>query len=222
MHSCVYCSGSHLLPDSSVKRVAFKRGGPTQAKALLARFLRDRLSGYSVHRKEAHLRHQSFLSPYLHFGQISALAIALKASAFGDMCILHYISQIPLSPSTPLQQQQQPYKQVKQHSTSSAEDRRRFLDELLVWREMAAHFVFQHPDNYDGKCLRQCVHDKMRIRSWLRLIYRLVKHTHTPTHGRLLRHPCLGARLSARAPGRRAQPPLHAAGTGGGAVRNVL
>ena len=66
------------IPNSSVKRVPFKRGGPTQAKALLARFLRDRLSGYAAHRKEANLRHQSFLSPYLHFGHISALFIALK------------------------------------------------------------------------------------------------------------------------------------------------
>lgn len=66
------------INNSSVKRVPFKRGGGTQAKALLARFLRDRLSGYAKHRKEADRRHQSFLSPYLHFGHISALYVALK------------------------------------------------------------------------------------------------------------------------------------------------
>lgn len=68
---------------SSVPRVAFKRGGPTQAKALLARFLRDRLKGYATHRKEASLRHQSFLSPYLHFGHISSLYVALKVGRKG-------------------------------------------------------------------------------------------------------------------------------------------
>lgn len=41
--------------------------------------------------------------------------------------------------------------QVKEHTASSAEDRRRFLDEMLVWREMAVHFVYYHPDNYDGE-----------------------------------------------------------------------
>lgn len=46
--------------------------------------------------------------------------------------------------------------QVKQHTASSAEDRRRFLDEMLTWREMAVHFVYYHPDNYDG-ALRACV-----------------------------------------------------------------
>lgn len=65
---------------SSVARVPFKRGGPVQAKALLARFLRDRLSGYAAHRKEANLRHQSFLSPYLHFGHLSSLYMALKVT----------------------------------------------------------------------------------------------------------------------------------------------
>lgn len=39
---------------------------------------------------------------------------------------------------------------MKEHTASSAEDRRRFLDEMLVWREMAVHFVYYHPDNYDG------------------------------------------------------------------------
>lgn len=38
---------------------------------------------------------------------------------------------------------------MKQHQGSSAEDRRRFLDEMLTWREMAVHFVYYHPDDYD-------------------------------------------------------------------------
>ncbi len=102
--------------DRSVPRVAFKRGGPTQAKLLLARFLRDRLAGYQAYRKEAAARHQSFLSPYLHFGHISPLYIALK---------------------------------VHQHTASSPDDRRRFCDELLTWREMAIHFVYHHRESYD-------------------------------------------------------------------------
>lgn len=48
-----------------------------------------------------------------------------------------------------------PCTQVKEHTASSAEDRRRFLDEMLVWREMAVHFVYYHPDNYDGACARR-------------------------------------------------------------------
>jgi hypothetical protein len=62
---------------------------------------------------------------------------------------------------------------VKQHSTSSAEDRRRFLDELLTWREVAIHFVFYHPDNYDGKS----VHDG--VGSTVATALLTCKHTHT-------------------------------------------
>lgn len=45
------------------------------------------MSGYAAHRKEANLRHQSFLSPYLHFGHISALSIALKVPC---LCVFVY------------------------------------------------------------------------------------------------------------------------------------
>lgn len=102
--------------DRSVPRITFKRGGPTQAKLHLARFLRDRLEGYQNKRKEAGERHQSFLSPYLHFGHISPLYVVEK---------------------------------VKKHTRSSAEDRRRFVDELVTWREMACHFVWWNREGYD-------------------------------------------------------------------------
>jgi deoxyribodipyrimidine photo-lyase len=116
MHDPLALLSSLADLDRSVPRVIFKRGGSTQAKLLLARFLRDRLRGYQAHRKEAAARHQSFLSPYLHFGHISPIYVALK---------------------------------VRQHSSSTPQDRRRFCDELLTWREMAVHFVYHHRESYD-------------------------------------------------------------------------
>lgn len=82
-HLSLYFHLLHVLSSffsffRSVHKVPGKRGGTTPAKALLALFLRDRLKGYATHRKEAWRRHSSFLSPYLHFGHISPLAIALK------------------------------------------------------------------------------------------------------------------------------------------------
>jgi len=38
---------------------------------------------------------------------------------------------------------------VKKHTRSSAEDRRRFVDELVTWREMACHFVWWNREGYD-------------------------------------------------------------------------
>ncbi|WP_182868285.1 deoxyribodipyrimidine photo-lyase [Rhodopirellula sp. JC639] len=54
------------------------RGGTSQANARLERFIEDKLSQYEDDRSRPELQSLSYMSPYLHFGQISPLAIALK------------------------------------------------------------------------------------------------------------------------------------------------
>jgi len=66
-----------LRIDRTVARVHRFRGGASQARARLARFLRAGLAGYGSRRVEPGDESGSSLSPYLHFGQISALEIAL-------------------------------------------------------------------------------------------------------------------------------------------------
>ncbi len=53
------------------------QGGIGQARSALDSFLENRLVGYASNRNDPNLGWQSQLSPYLHFGMISALEVAL-------------------------------------------------------------------------------------------------------------------------------------------------
>jgi deoxyribodipyrimidine photo-lyase len=72
---------AHLLTklkvDRSVKPVSAIEGGTSVARRLLRRFLDDALKDYASLHSEPGLDGTSRLSPYLHFGQISPLEIAL-------------------------------------------------------------------------------------------------------------------------------------------------
>lgn len=69
-----------LKIDRSVKAVRNCRGGTSAAQQRLEYFLRNRLQGYEKNRNEPAARHTSRLSPYLHFGQIAPMEVALKVS----------------------------------------------------------------------------------------------------------------------------------------------
>jgi deoxyribodipyrimidine photo-lyase len=64
--------------DRDVKPVKRLKGGSGEARRRLTAFLRRRLVGYDERRNEPSQWHSSFMSPYLHFGQISPVEIALK------------------------------------------------------------------------------------------------------------------------------------------------
>ena len=65
--------------DTSVGPVKRFRGGRTEALKRLERFLDDGLPGYGADRNTPEAAAASHMSPYLHFGQISPLEIALAA-----------------------------------------------------------------------------------------------------------------------------------------------
>jgi len=69
-----------LKTDRKVAPSPFYRGGTTEAKKRLRLFLRERLDHFSDLRNNPSLDYLSHLSPYLHFGQISPVWIALKAA----------------------------------------------------------------------------------------------------------------------------------------------
>jgi len=71
---------STLDIDRSVKKVKDFHGGTTEAKKHLENFLRSRLEYYEELRNDPTKECVSNMSPYLHFGQISPLHIALKVS----------------------------------------------------------------------------------------------------------------------------------------------
>ncbi len=67
--------------DRSVQPAARFKGGNRQALNLLERFCRNSLRYYHSLRNDPAQEHQSNLSPYLHFGQISPLTVALAVNA---------------------------------------------------------------------------------------------------------------------------------------------
>jgi deoxyribodipyrimidine photo-lyase len=69
---------SKLRLDDSVRPVSKFAGGEIEAQRRLGEFIRDKLRGYDDGRNEPSADGTSTLSPYLHFGQISPVDIALR------------------------------------------------------------------------------------------------------------------------------------------------
>ncbi|HLV89234.1 MAG TPA: deoxyribodipyrimidine photo-lyase [Candidatus Sulfotelmatobacter sp.] len=63
--------------DRSVSTVSNWRGGSGEALLVLGDFVRHKLRGYGTLRNKPEVDHTSRLSPYLHFGQISPVTVAL-------------------------------------------------------------------------------------------------------------------------------------------------
>jgi deoxyribodipyrimidine photo-lyase len=74
---------SSLSIDRTVKPVSHFRGGPSEAKRLLGDFIAYKLKDYGELRSDPSLDCVSHMSPYLHFGQISPLYIALQVQEAG-------------------------------------------------------------------------------------------------------------------------------------------
>jgi deoxyribodipyrimidine photo-lyase len=71
---------SKLDIDRSVARVDGFHGGTKEAKRRLSNFLKNKLDRFAEMRNDPTADYVSYMSPYLHFGQISPLYIALKVS----------------------------------------------------------------------------------------------------------------------------------------------
>jgi len=69
--------------DRQVKRVHHFRGGLTEARRQLACFIANELDDYAETKNDPGRDTLSQLSPYLHFGQISPLEVALSVRASG-------------------------------------------------------------------------------------------------------------------------------------------
>lgn len=64
--------------NRTVKEIEWIRPGPSAANQMLEHFIEKKLSTYDSKRNDPNLDGQSNLSPYLHFGQISAQRVALE------------------------------------------------------------------------------------------------------------------------------------------------
>ncbi|MDQ7825323.1 MAG: deoxyribodipyrimidine photo-lyase [Candidatus Eremiobacteraeota bacterium] len=80
--------------DRSVEPVASMRGGASEAQKRLRHFIAHLLDGYDVKRNDPALEFQSQMSPYLHFGQIPPLLIALEVQRAGGPGAEAYLEEL--------------------------------------------------------------------------------------------------------------------------------
>ena len=102
-----------LRADVSVPAVASIRGGTIEAERKLARFIKEKLDRFDQLRNDPGEECLSGMAPYLHFGQVAPLRVALAVLESG-------------SPG-----------------------RDRYLEELVVRRELAMNFV-HYNERYDS------------------------------------------------------------------------
>ncbi len=115
----------HSVPPSPLV------GGSSKAKEVLRSFLRDKLTHYASARNHPDQEATSGLSPYLHFGHISAHQIVTEAleeegwslSTAGRMATGSARGWWGLSP-----------------------DLEAFLDQVITWRELGFNFCFHRED----------------------------------------------------------------------------
>jgi deoxyribodipyrimidine photo-lyase len=118
--------------DHDVPAVS-ERGGPRSGAAALARFLRERLPRYGE-RNHPDEPAASGLSPWLHFGHVSAHEVAHAV-----------LEQEEWTPSR-LSSDTGGARRGWWGASEAAEG---FLDELVTWRELGHVFCFHRPDDYD-------------------------------------------------------------------------
>jgi deoxyribodipyrimidine photo-lyase len=108
--------------DRTIRPVDTFTGGTRSALKRLDAFIRQDLATYDETRNHPELSGTSRLSPYLHFGHIGPLTIALAVEkAAGEAKI-------------------------------SSETREKFLDQLIGWRELSILFVRHEPNYDNWEC----------------------------------------------------------------------
>jgi len=85
---------SRLDIDRSVPRVTDFRGGTPEARRRLRGFIARGLDRFTTERNDPTRDALSGMSPYLHFGQISALEIALAVKATGSVSTEAYLEEL--------------------------------------------------------------------------------------------------------------------------------
>jgi deoxyribodipyrimidine photo-lyase len=118
--------------DRTVQPVDTFTGGTHAALKRLREFVQHDLAHYEIERNHPEVKGTSRLSPYLHFGNIGPITIALAVEAA-----------------------------VKQGlAPASAGDR--FLDELIGWRELSALFVRHNENYDNWECAGPWAHKTLR------------------------------------------------------------
>jgi len=108
--------------DRSIKPVDTFTGGTHAAVRRLQEFLRSGLADYDENRNHPEIAGTSRLSPYLHFGNIGPMTVALAVEKAADS------------------------------EKISSKTKERFLEQLIGWRELAILFVRHEPNYDSWEC----------------------------------------------------------------------
>lgn len=123
---------ARLPIDHAVAPVEGVRGGQEAAEEVLERFLTRRLARYQDDRNDLDDEASSGLSPYLHFGHVSAHDV------FARVAKRERWSGATGKPTG-----------SKEGWWGMSPPAEAFLDELVTWREVGYVFCDQRPDDYD-------------------------------------------------------------------------
>lgn len=117
------------IPNSGIS-IDFE-AGENAAQSRLLIFINDGLETYAIRRNDISQDHQSGLSPYLHFGQISSLRIALD--------VIKSVNKMPLLCREP---------KLAEHSEkpSYVDGMNALLEEMIVRKELSDNFCFYSED----------------------------------------------------------------------------
>ncbi len=119
-----------ILPQSGIS--LDMKSGEAAARARLKEFIDSELQNYAHGRNDCSTDMQSGLSPYLHYGQISSLRVALDVTAAVD---------------TPPLLLRQAKMQKASDSPSHADGMNALLEEMIVRKELSDNFCFYN-QNY--------------------------------------------------------------------------
>lgn len=116
----------HPLDDAGPAALT---GGLSEARRLLDLFVTEKLPRYAAERNDPNADVLSCMSPYLHFGQISPLEVALRVQAAGGSG------------------------NMIKNGNQNGENTAAYLEELIVRRELSMNFVHYDPDYAAPACL---------------------------------------------------------------------
>lgn len=119
--------------DHDVAPVPFQ-GGAVAALARMETFLDEKLAAYPEDRNKPAVKGASGLSPYLHFGHISAHTI-FRELAEREGWSLEDIAEKPTG--------------KREGWWNMSEGAESFIDELITWREIGYNMAHREPDTYD-------------------------------------------------------------------------
>lgn len=122
------------LPIDHQVKPGLLRGGRRAGRHALDRFCRERLERYVDERNHPDARVTSQLSPYLHFGHISAHEVFARVLAHDELSP----GELEPAPSS----QKSPFFQLRPGPAA-------FLDQLVTWRELGYNFCTRRPDTYE-------------------------------------------------------------------------